>query len=75
MTDEALNRVTVFSTTGEVQNAWGEAGAGPGQLDHPSGIVVDSDDNLLIADSGNNRIQKFTVGRQVHRELGCLWFG
>ena len=61
VTDEALNRVTVFSTTGEVLGAWGEAGAGPGQLDHPSYVACDADDNLLIADSGNHRIQKFTT--------------
>ena len=61
VTDEALNRVTVFSTTGEVLNVWGEAGAGPGQLAHPSYIACDSDDTLLIADSGNHRIQKFTT--------------
>ena len=72
VTDEALNRVTVFSTTGEVQNAWGEAGAGPGQLDHPSGIVVDSDDNLLIADSGNNRIQKFTADGRLIESWGAF---
>ena len=59
--DEALNRITVFSTTGEVQGMWGEAGDAPGQLDHPSYITFDSDDNLLIADSGNHRIQKFTA--------------
>ncbi len=34
--DEALNRVTVFSTTGEVLGMWGEAGSAPGQLDRPS---------------------------------------
>ena len=61
VTDEALNRVTVFSTTGEVLNVWGEAGAGPGQLAHPSYIACDSNDTLLIADSGNHRIQKFTT--------------
>ena len=57
--DEALNRITVFSTTGEVLGAWGEAGTAPGELDRPSYIVCDADDNLLVADSGNHRIQKF----------------
>ena len=70
VTDEALNRVTVFSTTGELRGAWGETGSSPGQLDHPSGIVVDSDDNLLIADSGNSRIQKFTAEGQFIQSWG-----
>ena len=72
VTDEALNRVTVFSTTGEVQHAWGEAGAGPGQLDHPSGIAVDREDNLLITDSGNNRVQKFTTDGRFIESWGTL---
>ena len=58
--DEALNRVTVFATTGEVLALWGEEGNAPGQLNMPSGVVADSEDNLLIADSGNHRIQKFS---------------
>ena len=59
VTDEALNRVTVFDATGEVLDIWGEEGPAPGQLSLPSGVAVDADDNLLITDSGNHRIQKF----------------
>ena len=59
--DEALNRITVFSTTGEALDIWGEEGPAPGQIDRPSYVACDSDDNLLIADSGNHRIQKFTT--------------
>lgn len=59
VTDEALNRVTVFSATGEVLDIWGEEGPAPGQLSLPSGVAADADGNLLIADSGNHRIQEF----------------
>ena len=69
--DEALNRVTVFSTTGEVLNAWGEEGSAPGQIRHPSYIACDADDNLLIADSGNHRIQKFTADGQFIESWGA----
>ena len=37
LADEALNRITVFSTTGEVLDLWGQAGSAPGQLNGPSG--------------------------------------
>ena len=37
VSDEALNRVTVFSAEGETLAHWGEAGAAPGQLNRPSG--------------------------------------
>ena len=59
--DEALNRITVFSTTGDLLDVWGEEGAAPGKLSMPSYIAVDGNDHLLIADSGNHRIQKFTT--------------
>ena len=39
---------------------WGSFGTGDGQFDRPRGIAVDSDGNVYVADSGNNRIQKFT---------------
>ena len=59
LADEALNRITVFSTTGEVLALWGDPGRTRGQLDRPSGMVCDIDDNLLVTDSGNHRVQKF----------------
>ena len=49
-----------FDPDGEYMDKWGEAGTKPGQLDGPSGIKFDSDDNLYIVDSRNDRIQKFT---------------
>ena len=60
VTDEALNRVTIFSNSGELLGIWGEPGAAPGQLNAPSGIVFDAADRLLLTDSGNHRIQSFT---------------
>ena len=75
VTDEALNRVTVFSTTGEVLHTWGEEGSAPGQISHPSYIACDADDNLLIADSGNHRIQKFTVDGEFIQSWGAYGTG
>jgi DNA-binding beta-propeller fold protein YncE len=37
----------------------GTSGAGDGQFDGPSGLTVDSSGNVYVADSGNDRIQKF----------------
>ena len=73
--DEALNRVTVFSTTGEVLNSWGEEGSALGQINHPSYIACDADDNLLIADSGNHRIQKFTTAGEFIESWGAYGTG
>jgi DNA-binding beta-propeller fold protein YncE len=38
---------------------WGSQGSGNGQFSYPSGIAVDSSNNVYVADSDNNRIQKF----------------
>ena len=73
--DEALNRITVFATTGEVLDIWGEEGSAPGQIDHPSYIACDADDNLLIADSGNHRIQKFTTDGKFIESWGAYGEG
>jgi sugar lactone lactonase YvrE len=39
--------------------AFGEPGSGNGQFTNVAGITVDSETNIWVADSGNNRIQKF----------------
>ena len=39
---------------------WGEAGSEEGRLDGPNGLSFDSDDNLYVVDSRNDRVQKFT---------------
>src|SRR5262245_30897493 len=39
---------------------WGSPGSGDGQFSKPAGIAVDGSGNVYVADTGNNRIQKFT---------------
>jgi tripartite motif-containing protein 71 len=38
---------------------WGTEGSADGQFREPRGIAVDQSDNVYVADTGNNRIQKF----------------
>ncbi|MCJ7514488.1 MAG: hypothetical protein MUO89_00745 [Dehalococcoidia bacterium] len=39
---------------------WGTSGAGDGQFASPRGIAIDTAGNVYVADTGNDRIQKFT---------------
>jgi uncharacterized protein (TIGR03663 family) len=43
----------------------GGPGAGPGEFAEPRGLAVDRDGALLVADSGNNRIQKLAPDGKV----------
>ena len=60
VTDDWLNRVSVFDKDGEFLSKWGVRGSGDGQLNKPSGIKFDKEDNMYLVDSASNRVQKFT---------------
>ena len=60
VTDEWMNRVSIFDREGNFLRLWGSPGESDGQFNRPSGIVVDGEDNLYIVDTFNNRVQKFT---------------
>ena len=71
VSDEAENLIKVFRSDakypfpeygpdGEAIDRWGETGVAEGQLDGPSGLAFDTDDNLYLVDSRNDRVQKFT---------------
>ena len=58
ITDEWLNRISVFDQTGMFLTAWGSSGSDDLQFNRPSGICIDNDDNIYIVDSLNHRVQK-----------------
>ena len=60
VSDELLNRISIFDKDGAFLAKWGVEGAGDGELDRPAGIRLDKDDNLYVVDSRNHRVQKFT---------------
>lgn len=52
-------RVHHFGSDGARLNSWGEAGTGPGEFHLPHGIALDRDENVLVCDRENDRIQIF----------------
>ena len=38
---------------------WGARGTGDGQFEYPSGVAVDAAGNVHVANTGNDRVQKF----------------
>ena len=66
LSDEHLNRISIFDLEGKLINHWGEFGNKEGQLNRPSGISIDSENNILVVDHLNSRIQKFdTSGKYI----------
>ena len=44
------------------REGWGVKGSDEGQLNGPSGLAFDANDDLYVTDSLNNRVQKFSKG-------------
>lgn len=53
------DRVHIFGLDGKWQKAFGVCGVNDGEFQRPSGIAVDGDGFVYVADSCNHRIQKF----------------
>jgi secreted PhoX family phosphatase len=60
------DRIYKYSTSGKLLAQWGTHGSGPGQLDSPDKLALDSQGNLYVTEvgsqspAGNSRIQKFS---------------
>ena len=52
--------VSIFSYCGDRLRSFGTFGREKGQFWYPCGVAVDGEGNILVADGGNHRIQKFT---------------
>ena len=53
----------------------GGKGTGPGQFDKPLGIAVDGSGNVLVADSGNGRLEKFKPSGTFITSIGIKGSG
>ncbi len=64
VTEYSGHSVSIFSSDGKKLRSFGAYGTDKGQFINPRGVAVDGEGNILIADSDNKRIQKFTPSGQ-----------
>ena len=62
--------MSVFSPNGKRLLTFGTEGSGQGQFDRHRGVAVDNEGNILVADTYNHRIQKFTANGQFLSVIG-----
>jgi len=60
ISDTGNKRIVVFDNEGEFLVEFGDVGLGDGQFDEPSGLALDEQGNLYVADTWNQRIQVFS---------------
>ena len=75
VTDEWMNRVSVYDSNGAFIKLWGTAGSGDGELNRPSGIATDGNDQFFIVDSLNHRVQRFNMDGEFLGNWGSFGSG
>ena len=69
VTDVENHQVIVLDSYLDVDVAFGNYGSFPGQLDTPLGVSFTPDGELLVADTGNARLQVFSDAGQPRRVI------
>jgi len=54
-------RILAFSPEGEFLFYWGTYGVGENNLNRPTGLAVDADGKVWVADAGNNKVVRFDI--------------
>src|SRR4051794_33190251 len=65
LADGRANWVRVLDLDGKALGRWGEKGKGPGQLDLPHALCVDSQGSVYVVEITGQRVQKFTPRTSV----------
>jgi len=61
VTDRHNSCIKAFDQSGTFLYKFGKEGNQDGQFNWPSGMLLDSSNNLLVCDSYNNRVQQFSL--------------
>jgi len=60
ITDQGFHKLFIVDLRTGEQTVTGYMGSNPGQLKRPTGLLADDMGNLLVGDSGNNRLSVYT---------------
>jgi DNA-binding beta-propeller fold protein YncE len=63
------DRIQKFDATGHYLASWGTSGQGDGEFNRPSGVAVDREGNIYVADWGNERVQLLAPDGSVRAML------
>jgi DNA-binding beta-propeller fold protein YncE len=61
VSDGQLNIINVFDRDGRFLHKVGRAGTKPGEFNEPSGLWIDTQNRLYVADTRNHRVQLFQI--------------
>ena len=75
VTDEWLNRVSVFDKEGGFLHHWETVQDGDSEPNGASGIAIDADDTLYITDGRSHKVRKFTTAGRFLGSWGQLGNG
>jgi DNA-binding beta-propeller fold protein YncE len=70
ISDEALQRISIFDQQGTFLYKWGTQGSSAGEFDRPAGITFDADGYLLVVDGLNSRVQRYTKDGRFRGQWG-----
>ncbi len=73
--DSGNARIKVLTDQGAFLEKWGEPGPGPGQYSAPWGVAVDPAGKVLVADSGNHRVQQTNAWTNAMTDLSGNFLG
>ncbi len=59
VTDEWLNRISVFDSEGKFLYKWGVSGSQEGELLGPTGIAINSEGHVFVTENLNHRVSVF----------------
>ena len=75
VTDEWLNRVSVFDADGSYQRHFSTVQEGDPEANGSCGIAISADDELFITDGRSHKVRKFTTGGQYLGSFGSQGSG